>query len=127
MSEYRNKQDNIAVMNYAKSEYLLNGRGNEYDVDTRAAHVRRTEGRVDEYLAGVGPGPDRLGTAKESRVCRFSVRHLRRLGTPAKNMRRTHQYMHAMGADEADYKRTDPTKDQPAVSHRIWHGQNPGP
>lgn len=91
-------------MQYA---YLLKGLSNKYDVNTRSAHICRAQSRVHEYLAGVGPRPDRLRSTEEGRVCRLGVRHLRCLGTPAEHVRRTHQYVHAMRANEADYDCTD--------------------
>lgn len=90
--------------------YLFKGLSNKYDVNTSAAHVRRTQRRIHEYLAAVGPRPDRLRSTEEGRVRRLSVRHPRCLGTPAEHVRRTHQYVHTMGANEADYDRTDSAK-----------------
>lgn len=74
-------------MNYA---YLFKGRCNEHDIDTRTAHVRRTQCDVYEYLATVGPRPDRFGPTEKGRVRRLGVRHLRRLGAPAKHVGRAY-------------------------------------
>lgn len=107
--------------------YLLNGLSNKYDVNTRAAYVCCAQCRVHEYLAAVGPRPDRLRSTLEGRVRCLGIRHLRRLGTPAEHMRRTHQYVHTMCANHANYDCTDPAEQQPAVFYRVWHGQDARP
>lgn len=106
--------------------YLPNGRGDEYDVDTRTTHVCRAQRYVDEYLAEVGPRPDRLGPAEEGRLRRLGVVHLRRLGASTKYVGRAHQDVHAVGAYETDQHRADPAEQQPAVPYRIRHGQDAG-